>query len=155
MRQTSPVLILLVVLCVGVLACSPSTGGRSEPPHLPSPTASADILNYLTFLVHLRAKGTTVVEQGAVMQPFLSVDGKILAVNGERVEVHEYASPQDLQTETAIIESDGVHIGTYRVDWVAPPHLYRAGRLLVIYTGNQRAMLDILVALLGPQFAGQ
>lgn len=148
-------------LCLGLVflsltACATPTGH-------PMPTATATLsptltpaigLTYVAFVAALRANGATVQDQGMVQQPFFSVPGHILAVNGGRVEVHEYATAADRAAEAAIISPDGVMIGATRVDWAAPPHFYQAGQILVLYTGTDAALQHLCVALLGPQFAG-
>jgi hypothetical protein len=40
------------------------------------------------------------------------------------------------------------------VEWVAPPHFYSGGKLLVLYVGDKQRTLEALDLLLGPQFAG-
>jgi hypothetical protein len=40
------------------------------------------------------------------------------------------------------------------VDWGAPPHHFRRGRVIVSYIGDDRAIIGLLTAVLGPQFAG-
>jgi hypothetical protein len=44
---------------------------------------------------------------------------------------------------------------TVIVEWVAPSHFFRAGRVIVLYVGTDPAVLEALAALLGPQFAGR
>jgi hypothetical protein len=44
--------------------------------------------------------------------------------------------------------------GPFSVDWVKPPHLYQAGRIIVIYIGTNASLLHLLVGILGKQFAG-
>ena len=39
--------------------------------------------------------------------------------------------------------------------WVAPPHFYKAEKLIVLYVGESEAIIDILESVLGPQFAGR
>ena len=41
------------------------------------------------------------------------------------------------------------------VTWVAPPHFYRQGRVIVLYVGSNPNILSLLTAVLGPQFAGR
>jgi hypothetical protein len=41
------------------------------------------------------------------------------------------------------------------VTWVAAPHFYQAGRILVLYVGDDPAILELLEGALGPQFAGR
>ena len=40
-------------------------------------------------------------------------------------------------------------------DWPAPPHYYKKGRVIVRYLGDSMAVLEVLEAVLGLQFAGQ
>jgi len=39
--------------------------------------------------------------------------------------------------------------------WVAPPHFYKAGRIIVLYVGENAAVTEALDTVLGPQFAGK
>jgi hypothetical protein len=41
------------------------------------------------------------------------------------------------------------------VAWAAPPHFFRQERALVLYPGDDPALLALLAALLRPQFAGR
>ena len=40
------------------------------------------------------------------------------------------------------------------VDWMATPHFYRRGSLIVLYVGDDVATLQLLRDVAGPQFAG-
>lgn len=40
------------------------------------------------------------------------------------------------------------------VDWIAPPHFYKKGQLIVLYAGVNISVIHILEASLGSQFAG-
>ena len=44
---------------------------------------------------------------------------------------------------------------TTMISWIAPPHFYQVGRLIVFYIGSDQPTLDLLTAVLGPQFAGR
>jgi len=84
-------------------------------------------------------------------------------VNGERVETYEYATTFFATLDAAHISSDG---STFRsgfgplggsataVDWVATPHFYVGGRLIVQYIGTHQDVRAALASALGPQFAG-
>lgn len=90
-----------------------------------------------------------------IEQPFLSVPGQIVQVNGADVQVFEYASAEDMGLEASQVSDDGSPIGTSTITWIAPPHLYRSGRLLVLYVGDDQAVIDLLESVAGPQFAGR
>lgn len=95
--------------------------------------------------------GGTVVEiVGPVTQPFLTVSGQIIKVNGEEVQVFEYPDAESAAREARIL-SDG---GTVMIMWIAPPTFYVSGRLIVITLTQDEAVLGPLNALLGMPFVG-
>lgn len=107
-----------------------------------------------TLIEDLRARGASAEIAGAVSQPFLSVDGQILRLNGEDVQTFEYASESNAQSDAARVSPDGLTIGTTMVSWVATPHFFLAGRVMAIYVGDSQAVLGPLRAGMGDQFAG-
>jgi hypothetical protein len=44
--------------------------------------------------------------------------------------------------------------GSYRVFYHGTPHLFRQERVLVIYSGEDRVVIEVLTRLVGKQFAG-
>lgn len=113
------------------------------------------VQDYVSLIDHLRAQGATVTPTGDISQPFFSVSGHAISVNGEQVQVYEYADVNTADAAAAQISSDGGAIGTTQVDWIAPPHFYEAGKIIVLYIGTSSATLQLLVAVLGAQFAGR
>ena len=53
--------------------------------------------------------------------------------------------------EAARISPDGSMIGTTNVAWIATPHFYQKGKLLVIYIGDNVATQALLSSLLGEE----
>lgn len=41
-----------------------------------------------------------------------------------------------------------------QLSWVAPPHLFKKGRIIVLYVGEHEAVPRVLEQVLGQQFAG-
>ena len=39
--------------------------------------------------------------------------------------------------------------------WVEPPHFFKSGRVLVLYVGEDKAVIDLLKGALDEQFAGR
>ena len=103
----------------------------------------------------LRGAGVSVEPAGSVEQPFLSVDGKMIKVHGEDVQIFEYSSPPAMEAEAARISPDGSGVGTRKIFWAAPPHFYKQGRVLVLYVGDNQKVQSTLETVLGRQFAGQ
>ena len=105
-----------------------------------------------SLIKNLRAKGATVVlTNEKVSQPFFPVAARIINVNGQSVQVFEFPNAAAAKAETKRI---GVK-GTTSVAWIAPPHFFHGGRLIVLYVGDNESILKLLTTVLGPQFAGQ
>jgi hypothetical protein len=129
-----------------------------------SPGAASDgglIADQASFSDALQAQGLAVTEVGPLQQPFLQPQsGAILQISGgdlsatAEVQVYEYADAGAAQADSSQIGPDG-NPRTAIIEWIAPPHFFRTGRIVVLYVGSDPAVLDVLSQLLGPQFAGQ
>ncbi len=147
----------LTILLVVLVAIIPLTGCAGQQPPAPPPEVSHDgpVTDYVSLIDNLRAAGATVEPAGELSQPFFSVKGQVITVNNGDVQVFEYADAATAETEAALVSPDGSSIGTYMVSWVAPPHFYKEGKLIVLYVGDDTAVLNVLEAVLGSQFAGR
>lgn len=103
----------------------------------------------------LRASGLKVKSAGSISQPFFSVKGRALTVNGQQMQVFQYAKSEIADREAKRVDLGGAGTDTSRAMWVGPPHFYRSGRLIVLYVGSDAALIKALEKALGPQFAGQ
>ena len=79
----------------------------------------------------------------------------MITVNGNDVQVYEYPDEAAADADAQLVSPDGSTVGTTMISFVAPPHYYKAGKLIVLYVGQDRDTLDLLKDLLGSQFAGQ
>lgn len=125
-----------------------------------------EVKDHVSFVDHLRAQGLTVDIVSDVEQPFLRGRGTLLRVTGGGVK--EPADIQSYNYDDTELGSDGIQaveedvaqIGpdgnpqTTMITWVAPPHFFRAERVIVLYVGTDPAVLQVLTDALGPQFAG-
>ncbi len=84
-------------------------------------------------------------------------------MNGERVETFEFASAEEADAAAEGVSATGSSIVTTMADgtgsasmitWVAPPHFYKAEKLIVLYVGCDSDVIDALQETMGPQFAG-
>jgi len=112
-------------------------------------------LDYDGLAAALRARGARVESGAPIEQPFFSVPGRFLRVNGADVQVFQYGSTEGAGTDAARVSADGSTIGTAKPFWSAPPHFYRRDRILVLYVGDEGSVRTLLEAVLGPQFAGR
>ena len=123
-----------------------------------APTAVSHGARQVTDLVslidHLRASGLDVQPAGAVEQPFFDVAGKALKVNGADVQVFEFADAEAAKAAVATIGPDG-NPPKMMIEWVAPPHFYQSGEIVVLYVGADAAITQALESALGEQVAGR
>jgi hypothetical protein len=121
------------------------------------------VTNYSTLLCYLRDSGASIAEEGEIQEPFFDVAGRRVTVDESTIEVYEYASAEAMESEASCVSSDGFSIRKEKegdiwevccVDWIAPPHFYKAGRIIVIYVGDNNSIINLLKNALGKQFAG-
>ena len=85
---------------------------------------------------------------------FFSVPGVQYVASGEIVYAYEFETDEELAAQRALVSPDGYGIGLKYVNWSVAPSFYQKGRLMVIYDGEARLMLDTLAAAMGERFAG-
>ena len=102
----------------------------------------------------LRAAGASVDVGGPIGQSFFGVPGQLLTVNGIVVQVYEYPGLEDAERDAAQVSPDGHTVGLTSILWVATPHFYTLGSLIVLYVGDDADLPPLLEEVLGPQFAG-
>ena len=117
--------------------------------------ASAQGFGTDEFIEALDAQGVNAEKGDSLEQPFFSVVGNFVNFAGESVQVFEYDSAETMESDAVLVSSDGGSIGTSTVNWIATPHFYKKGRILVLYTGDNTQTLELLENVLGPQFAGR
>jgi len=148
-------------------ASRPTVNSVTHGPTTPgTPSHGGPIVDHVSFVDKLRGQRCTVDPVGSVRQPFLRGEGIVLRVSGCTLE-----HPAELQSfwyHTDDLGADGLRaaeedargIGpdgqpATAMAWAAPPHFFRKERALVLYLGDDPALLALLAALLGPQFAGR
>ncbi|MDP2729524.1 MAG: hypothetical protein Q8O55_03460 [Dehalococcoidales bacterium] len=122
-----------------------------------------EVMDYERLVDGLREAGATVEEAGETElpgagTPIFSVTSKITSVNEENIWMLEFSDEATAKAEAKFVSPDGFNlsgpgIGVH-VDWIAPPHWYNKGRIIVLYVGRNQATIDLLENLLGEQFAG-
>ena len=151
--------VLLGSICwlVAVAAGSASCGGELAPANQAQPgkSQSRPVTDYGSLLDRLRAGGAIVEPEGEAEQPFLSVTGTMIKLDGEDVQVFQYPDAAAVEAQAARVSRDGSAVGTTKPHWIGPPHFYKRGRVLVLYVGDEEKVLKALEAALGRQFAGK
>ncbi len=135
-----------MLLAFIAVACGSLPGAGASP---------AGIEDQASLIEALRVSGATIELGEPVDQIFFTVRGQIIRVNGADVQVFEYESAEAMQADAAQVAPDGGSIGTSMITWISTPHFYQAGRILVLYVGDDPAIIELLEGALGPQFAGR
>jgi hypothetical protein len=152
-------IISLLVIVLLLTACAPQQSiGGPETPVVISDNGSVEDRNGLLEALKsdaVKNEGVKVELGGSVDQPFFSVKGQIIQINNVDVQVFEYTSSEAMAADANRVASDGGSIGTSMVSWMAPPHFFKTGRVLVLYIGDNGAVLNLLKGELGEQFAGR
>jgi hypothetical protein len=113
------------------------------------------VQDLVTLIDHLRADSHTVTPGEPLSQPFFSVKGQATTVDTETIQIYEYADAQSMEADASKVSHDGGSVGTSMMSWVGPPHFFKKGRILVLYIGQEKTLLQELTSLLGSQFAGR
>jgi hypothetical protein len=148
---------LAVLLLAG--CSSPALG---LPRGTASPVAYTVAYAAASLRADLQAAGLTVTQTKDAINQGFSIPGQRWQANGENVYVYEYADPAGAATDAAGVSPDGTTITRAdhgqsvmrSVDWIATPHFYRRGRLIVIYAGDSSSLIITLSGVLGAPFAG-
>ncbi len=107
-----------------------------------------------TLVDQLEATGATVEMTGTVSQPFFTPEGQVITINGQDVQVFEYENEAAAKVEAGLVSADGSSVGTSMMSWMATPHFYNSGKLIVLYVGDHNDTIELLAGILGPQIAG-
>ena len=140
--------IFLLLFSLTVTACA--TKAMSSP--MPESLTGQD---QASLIKALQAAGATVETGDSIPQDFFSVEGQTIKVNGADLQVFQYENAEAMERDASKVAPNGGSIGTSMVNWIDTPHFYKTGRIIVLYLGNDQALLDLLKKVIGPQFAGQ
>lgn len=147
---SATVLVVLVGLGIGT-ACR-SAEQQSHP-------EGGEISDQVTFIDALRGRGYRVEILGDIQQPFLEGSGTRVRLSGsdidspEELQLYQYISAAAAASDANSLGPGGAPPGV-QVNWIAPPHFFRAGRLLALYVGSDPETLSILEELLGSEVVG-
>jgi len=114
----------------------------------------APVNDYDSFIDALEEKDITAQVVEVLDDSSFSVPTIVVSVNGEHVQVYEFASATDAQKAALTVSEDGTEIGTSIIRWIDTPHFYTQDKIIVLYVGHTQEMLNLLDSLLDKQFAG-
>ncbi len=122
-----------------------------------SPTPAGEpAYSALDLLADLAGQGARVeASPGRITKPYLSVPGLIVQVDGQPVQVFQYADAAALAADVAGLAPNASSINGVPLAWPAAPHFWRKGGLLALAVSNDQALVDLISSVMGPQFAGR
>lgn len=146
---------LSAMLLMFVLVMSGCEKAASPIPLTTEPAQPAVVEDKASFIAALQTSNATAEIADSVTQDFFSPEGSIVKVNGQDVQVFEYENKEAMESDASQVAPEGGSIGTSMVTWMDVPHFYKAGRIIVLYVGSDKATLDLLERVMGAQFAGR
>jgi hypothetical protein len=142
----------LVLIALLLTACGSVQGPQSH---------GGPVQDQVSLIDTLR-KTVTVDISGTISQPFLNPQsGTRVRLSGgplgtpADLQLFEYGSASAASADAKQIRSDGSGTATTQISWIAPPHFFLKGRVLVLYLGSDPAVISLLTGILGAQFAGR
>lgn len=148
MSKKSSLLVIVILLAGLLTACSVS--GETEM----APTPDLYVVDKEGLIAALNAADAVREVGDPVVQEYFSVGGASVKVRESDILVFEYDSKEAMEADASLVTSYGGSIGTTMLTWVSTPHFYKAGRIIVVYIGDDAETLSQLESLLGAQFAG-
>ena len=91
---------------------------------------------------------------GRIAKPYLSANGVILNVDGQPVQIFEYADEATLADDVAGLAPDASSIDGTALTWPVPPRFWRRGAVLVLALTEDEVLVERLSQALGAPFAG-
>lgn len=81
----------------------------------------------------------------------LSVENDDYTINGDKISIYEYdeGAKSTLEGDLRSITDNGMMINGSKVSWTNAAHIYKKGRVIVIYDGNNESVLTALKEVLG------
>lgn len=132
------------------------TGVLGEPltrPGAGGPVGSKS-LTYDTLIDQLKAAGAQVEPGETLDAGFFDVQGRILKVNGADVQVFEFIDEGTAAAAAGTIQANGYIIGLAAVDWIGQPNFFSRGRVIVLYVGDDPAVIELLTRVVGDPITG-
>ncbi len=154
-------------LAIALFAACANNGVGLEGPPPPEPVAAMSSpivppdeseLDLAGFIKTLQTVSVSVEQVGTSPPEFFSVPAKGITINGAYVAVFEYSDSIKARAEVAYVSPNGGQIAVpngpvSQIEWVATPHFYQRGQLVVQYIGDESEVLSALEAALGSPFA--
>jgi hypothetical protein len=149
-NRIDAVLAMFLLAVLFLSACSPQT--------VPQPGTGSETQGnqggYQGIVDALNENGASVQPAGQIQEPFFGNPALAFTVNGENVQIFEFATVEQREAAAATISGNGFIIGTAMVDWIGTPFFYASERVIVLYVGSNPEMVELLTGILGAPLTG-
>ncbi len=154
-------------LSIAAIACgtdsdgAPADGGNGADGNIgdPTPPPSSQQSGYDAVRQALTADGAVVANAGGEQSGIFDNPVINTLVNGEQVDIYEFATASDADAAAITVSADGSIITSgdgppIAIDFLNPPHYFKQGNVIVVYTGGDGDVINLLRDNLGDEFAG-
>lgn len=101
----------------------------------------------------LEAAGLEIEQDEVLLDSFFAdTTARFLLVNEAMIQTFAFADAAAAAAGAETVNATGTIIGAATIDWVERPHFYRQGKLIVLYAGDDEAILSALQEALGEPF---
>lgn len=136
--KKSMYMIVLVMIMVFIVGCTP----KSEEFSINDFAYSMEERNYEFEIMNAE-------------DDFLSGDRKILKVDKEQIDIYVYKDSKAMEKDASCIGNVSEYNNekeSVKVDWVAIPHFFKNGNIIVIYVGENIEIINSLTEIFGREF---
>ena len=133
--------LILLALGASVVAIGCVTGGDGDGTYDPPRTTIEPAMDATALLAGLVDSGLDESDGGALIQPFMSVGGRVITTNLGDVQVFEYEDAIAMEAEAATVSEDGHSVGSTAITWMDVPHFFKSDRVIAIYVGTDDSLL--------------
>lgn len=95
----------------------------------------------------------------SVQSDFIPTTRKRMIIDDKAIDIYVFHSNIRMENEAKNIGSNGFSYQSetrgINIGWVAPPHFYKKGRIIVQYVGSDQKILTDLKDIFGGQFIGE
>lgn len=131
----------------------PPGDGSALPPAPPPAVGGPAYPGYAALLLALSKAGATAAAGAPNPAGMLSVQGLMMTVNGQQIEVFEYPDEASAAADGATIKDGGYTVNGQALSFADAPHWYRSGKLIVLYVGQDAGVMALLEGALGQPMA--
>lgn len=93
-----------------------------------------------------------------VGQDFIPTKRKRMSIGNENIDIYSFSNPAKMERIATNIDKSGCSYNDgnkiISVSWALPPHFFKKGNIIVLYSGENEKIVSDLKDILGNQFAG-